>query len=259
MVTIDVERFEAFIFDLDGVITQTASIHARAWKQLFDEFLGRQMAERGAALAPFDPEADYRRYVDGKARIDGVVSFLAARGITLPLGAPGDQAEEETAHGLAGRKDYYFAEFLAHEGVKVFESAPHLLREARRRGVRTAIASSSHHCAEILRAGHLTALFDARVDGIDLDRLGLPGKPAPDMFLEAARRLGVPPTHAVVFEDATAGIAAARIGGFGLVIGVGHGAQAAALLDSGADGVVADLSGVRLLGDRRPRSRGNTS
>ncbi len=238
MVTIDVERFEAFIFDLDGVITHTASIHARAWKRLFDEFLTRQMAETGVAFVPFDAETDYRRYVDGKARIAGVLSFLAARGITLPMGAPGDEAEEETAHGLASRKDHYFAELLAGEGVRVFDSAPHLLQEARRHGVRTAIASSSHHCAEILRAAHLTALFDARVDGIDLDHLGLTGKPAPDMFLEATRRLGVPPTRTVVFEDATAGIAAARAGGFGLVIGVAHGAQAAALLDSGANGVV---------------------
>ena len=163
MVIIDVRRFDAFIFDLDGVITQTASIHARAWKRLFDEFLCRRAAQTGAAFVPFDLENDYRRYVDGKPRIAGVASFLAARGITVSTGAPGDQAEQETAHELASRKDHYFAELLTHEGVDVSASAESLLHEARRRGMRTAVASSSHHCAEILRTAGLTALFDARV------------------------------------------------------------------------------------------------
>ena len=185
MVIIDVRRFEALIFDLDGVITQTASIHARAWKQLFDEFLARRVTETDGTFVPFDLENDYRRYVDGKPRLAGVASFLAARGMTVPTGAPGDQADQGTAQGLASRKDHYFAELLTREGVHVSASAEPLLREARRCGMRTGIASSSHHCAEILHAGGLTALFDARVDGIDLDRLGLAGKPAPDMFLEA--------------------------------------------------------------------------
>ena len=251
MVTIDVERFEAFVFDLDGVITQTASIHARAWKQFFDEFLVRKAARTGAAFVPFDLDTDYRRYVDGKPRVAGLLSFLAARDIGLPRGEPGDQAERGTAHGLASRKDHYFAELLAREGVRVCGGAVALLREARGRGVRLAIASSSHHCAEILRAGCLTALFDARVDGVDIDRLGLSGKPAPDMFLEAARRLSVAPIRAVVFEDATAGIAAARAGGFGLVIGVARNTHSTALLESGADQVVADLSEVCLQGYRR--------
>ncbi len=250
MVVIDVERFEALIFDLDGVITQTASIHARAWKRLFDEFLSRRVTQADAAFVPFDLENDYRRYVDGKPRIAGVTSFLAARGITLPMGAPGDQAEQETAHGLASRKDHYFVELLAREGVRVIASAESLLREAHGRGMRTAVASSSRHCKEILRASGLMALFDARVDGVDLDRLGLRGKPAPDMFLEAARRLGVPPTRAAVFEDATAGIIAARTGGFGFVVGIGGGTQVSALLQSGADQVVTDLSGVNLQGYR---------
>lgn len=258
MVTINVEQFEALIFDLDGVITRTASIHARAWKQLFDEFLARQTAQTGVAFAPFDAETDYRRYVDGKARIAGVLSFLAARGISLPVGAPGDRPEQETADGLASCKDRYFVELLAREGVQVFDFAPPLLDEARRRGLRTAVASSSHHCAEILRVAGLTVLFDVRVDGVDLDRLGLRGKPAPEMFLEAARRLGVPPMRAVVFEDATAGIVAARAGGFGLVLGVGRDRQAAALLQSGADQVLADLSEVRLRGDRAVPARHST-
>jgi beta-phosphoglucomutase family hydrolase len=252
MVTIDTKRFAAFIFDLDGVLTQTASLHARGWQQLFDEFLGERAKQTGAEFVPFDPEADYRRYVDGKARLDGILSFLAARGIDVPMGGPRDRPERATAHGLASRKDHYFVELLAREGVQVFDSALALLREARGRGVHNAVASSSHHCAEILQAGRLAELFDARVDGHDLDRLALHGKPAPDIFLEAARRLGVAPAQTVVFEDAAAGIAAGRAGGFGLVIGVGHGAHAAALIESRADHVVADLGEVHLEGSRLP-------
>jgi alpha,alpha-trehalase len=255
MVTIDVKQFGAFIFDLDGVVTQTASLHARAWQRLFDEFLGQHSKQTGAAFVAFDPEADYRRYVDGKSRLDGILSFLAARGIGVPVGEPRDGPEQATAHGLASRKDRYFVELLAREGVQVFDSALALLREARGRGARIAVASSSHHCAEILEAGRLTALFDARVDGHDLDRLALRGKPAPDIFLEAARRLGVAPAQVVAFEDAAAGIAAGRAGGFGLVIGVGRGAHAAALIDSHADHVVADLSEVHLEGFRTPEAR----
>lgn len=248
MVTIDVERFEAFLFDLDGVITQTASVHARAWQRTFDEFLTQQAEQTGAAFVPFDTDTDYRRYVDGKPRLAGILSFLAARGINLPMGEPGDLPECATVHGIAARKDRYFVELLTREGVQVFPSAPIFLHEARRRGLRLAVASSSHHCSEILRAARLTALFDVRVDGIELDRLGLSGKPAPDMFLEAARRLDSPPMRIAVFEDATAGVAAARAGGFGLVVGIGRNVQAKVLLESGADQVIADLSEMRLQG-----------
>jgi beta-phosphoglucomutase family hydrolase len=255
MINIDLKQFGAFIFDLDGVITETASLHARAWQQLFDELLSRHSRETGVPFTPFDPEADYRRYVDGKSRLDGILSFLAARSIDVPLGGPRDQPGRETVHGLASRKDRYFVELLAREGVRVFEPALALLREARRRGVRIAVASSSHHCAEILEAGGLTKLFDARVDGHDLDRLPLRGKPAPDIFLEAAKRLGVAPAQAVVFEDAAAGVAAGRAGGFGLVIGIGRGAHAATLKERHADHVVADLSEVHLEGSRMPEAR----
>lgn len=250
MVIIDVRRFEALIFDLDGVITQTASTHARAWKRLFDGFLGRRVIEAGGTFVPFDLEKDYRRYVDGKPRIAGVASFLAARGIGVPTGTLEDGPDQDTAHGLASRKDHYFAELLTHEGVDVSPSAECLLQEARRRGLRTAVASSSHHCGEILRSAGLIALFDARVDGIDLDQLALAGKPAPGMFLEAARRLNASPTRTAVFEDATAGVEAARAGDFGLVIGVGPAARAPELLKHGADKVVADLGEVRFEGRR---------
>lgn len=253
MVVIDIGRFEALIFDLDGVITQTASIHARAWKRLFDEFLSRRVAQTGAAPVPFNIEDDYRRYVDGKPRVAGVVSFLAARRIIVPTGTPDDSARLETAHGLASRKDQYFTELLRHEGVSESASAGSLLQEARRRGMRTAIASSSHHCSEILQAAGLEALFDARVDGIDLDRLRLAGKPAPDMFLEAVRRLNASPPRTAVFEDATAGVEAARAGGFGLVIGVAPASRASDLLQHGADDVVDNLGEVLLEDTAHPR------
>lgn len=251
MVVIKTRRFDAFIFDLDGVITQTAAVHARAWKKLFDSFLARDAAQTGKPFVPFDAETDYQRYVDGKPRVAGVVSFLASRNIELPVGKERDGDELNTAQGLAERKDQYFSEILSSEGVLVFDSAVALLTEARERGMRTAVASSSHHCAEILRSAKLTDFFDARVDGFDIDHLGLAGKPAPDMFLEAVRRLDVSPARGVVFEDATSGVAAGHAGGFGLVIGIGAGGHATDLLESGADEVVVNLSEVKLKGSRR--------
>ena len=249
MLMIDLEKFDAFLFDLDGVITRTAALHAAAWKRLFDEYLAARVGEE---FVPFDEETDYRRYVDGKPRLAGVRSFLAARGIDLPAGTRADDADRDTVHGLGKRKNRYFLALLDREGVRVYESAVSLLREARGRGVRTAVVSSSRNCAAILRAARLTPLFDVRVDGVELDRLGLSGKPAPDMFLEAARRLAVAPARSVAFEDATAGVEAARRGRFGLVIGVGSAEHAAGLLASGADVVVADLGEIRLEGRREP-------
>jgi alpha,alpha-trehalase len=250
MLVIDLGQFEVFVFDLDGVITRTAAVHARAWKRLFDEYLASRAARTGEPFVPFDADADYRRYVDGKPRRAGVRSFLAARGIEVPRGTPRDAAGQETVQGLGARKDGYFLELVARDGVPVFDSAVTLVREARAQGVRTAIASSSRNCAAILRAARLSSLFEVRVDGLDLERLGLAGKPAPDMFLEAARRLGVPPARGVVFEDATAGVEAGRAGGFGLVVGVGAAEHAAALRARGAHAVVADLAQVRLEGHR---------
>lgn len=255
MVRIDVAQIHALIFDLDSVIAEAASLQARAWQQLFDEFLGERARSKGTQFVPFDPEADYRRYFGGTSRIEGILSFLAARRIDVPVGEPGDQAGQVTAYGLASRKDRYFAELLAREGVRVTGPASTLLREARGRGVRIAVASSSHHCAEILEAGGLAELFDARVDGYDLERLDLRGKPAPDTFLEAAKRLGVSPAHAVVFEATAPGVAAGRAGGFGLVIGIGRGAHAAALIKSHADYVMADLREVHLEGSPIPEAR----
>lgn len=249
MQIVDLARFHAFLFDLDGVITRTAAVHAAAWKRLFDEYLE---AHEGAAFVPFDVEMDYHRYVDGKPRIAGVRSFLAARGIDLPAGSPSDDADRDTMHGLGKRKTGYFLALLDRQGVRVYESAVALLSEARSRGVRTAVVSSSRNCAAVLKAARLTALFDVRVDGVALDDLGLAGKPAPDMFLEAARRLAVAPARGVIFEDAAAGVEAGRRGGFGLVVGVGADAHASDLSASGADVVVADLAEIRLQGAARP-------
>lgn len=245
-VVIDVSVFDAFLFDLDGVITRTAELHAAAWKQLFDEYLAAQAARTGTPFVVFDIVADYRAHVDGKPRNAGIRDFLASRRIRLPEGTPRDEASQDTVHGLGKRKNRYFLALLEQEGVGVYQSAVRLVREARARGVKTAVVSSSRNTVAILRVAGLTDLFQVRVDGLEVVRLGLPGKPDPAMFLEAARRLGVPPARGVVFEDATAGIEAGRRGGFGLVVGVGDSEQAERLDRHGAHVVVADLGAIRL-------------
>jgi beta-phosphoglucomutase family hydrolase len=238
---VDLRELEAFLFDLDGVVTRTARVHAAAWKQLFDDYLERRARAEGGAYVLFDAVTDYQQYVDGRPREAGVRSFLAARGISLPAGSPDDGPEVETLNGLGNRKDHYFLQALAQHGVEVYEGTVHFIRGARARGVRTAIVSSSRNCAEVLAAAGLTQLFDVRVDGIDLRRLGLRGKPAPDTFLEAARRLETPPARAVIFEDALVGVEAGRAGRFRLVVGIGDGDHAADLRAHGADIVVVDL------------------
>ncbi len=245
-VVIDLSIFEAFLFDLDGVITRTASLHAAAWKRLFDEYLHAHAARTGAPFVAFDIATDYRAHVDGKPRHAGVRDFLASREIRLPDGTPQDEAGADTVHGLGKRKNRYFLAVLEQEGVAVYRSAVALVRQARALGVKTAVVSSSRNTVSTLRVARLTDLFEVRVDGVEAVRLGLPGKPDPATFLEAARRLGVPPAAAVVFEDATAGVAAGRGGGFGLVIGVGDAGQADDLRRHGAHVVVADLGAVSL-------------
>jgi alpha,alpha-trehalase len=245
-VSIALSTFDAFLFDLDGVLTRTAALHASAWKKLFDDYLAAAASRNGAAFVPFDIVADYRAHVDGKPRLAGIRDFLGARGIRLPEGTPRDDPGRETVHGLGKRKNRYFLEALEQEGVRVYRSAVALVREARALGVKTAVVSSSRNTVPVLRVARLTDLFQVRVDGVEVGRLGLPGKPDPAMFLEAARRLGVPPARGVVFEDATAGVQAARNGGFGLVVGVGEGEQATRLRQHGAHVVVADLGTVRL-------------
>jgi beta-phosphoglucomutase family hydrolase len=245
-IVVDLAAFDAFLFDLDGVITRTAELHAAAWKKLFDDYLTAQAARTAAPFVPFDIVEDYRAHVDGKPRHAGVRDFLASRGIRLPEGTSQDDASQETVHGLGRRKDQYFRVSVEHEGVRVYQSAIALVSEARARGVKTAVVSASRSTRAILRAARLTDLFQVCVDGVEVGRLGIPGKPDPAMFLEAARRLSVQPARGVVFEDATAGVEAGRRGGFGLVVGVGAADQAERLREHGAHIVVADLGTIRL-------------
>jgi trehalose 6-phosphate phosphatase len=243
---IALRAFDALLFDLDGVVTRTAAVHAAAWKRLFDEYLDRRARRTGEPFRPFDIEEDYLTYVDGRPRYDGVGSFLESRGIALPSGTPGDGPDQETVRGLGGRKNAYFREQLRAGGAEVFDTTVDLIRAAKAHGLKIAVVSSSKNCAEVLDAAGLAELFDARVDGVELERLALPGKPAPDMFLEAARRLGAEPGRAAVFEDAVSGVRAGRAGGFGLVVGVDRAGQAAALREAGADLVVSDLGELTL-------------
>ena len=238
--------FDAVLFDLDGVLTRTASVHASAWKKLFDGFLRSRAAQAGTPFVPFDIETDYPRHVDGKARLDGVTAFLESRGIELPVGSPDDGPQAQSVHALGRLKDRYFLQQLQEHGVQPYEAAIDLVRALRAQEIRIAVVSSSNNCAAVLDAAGIAHLFDTRVDGMDVTRLGLQGKPAPDAFLEAARRLGAEPSRAVVVEDAIAGVEAGRAGRFGCVIGVDRREQAQALRDAGADVVVTDLAQVQV-------------
>ena len=237
--------FDAALFDLDGVVTRTAQVHAEAWTRLFNAHLEAHARRGGAPFQPFTAE-DYQRYVDGRPRLDGIRCFLQSRGLALPEGSPEEGPEAETVWGLGKRKNGYFLEALEQRGVEVFAGAVGLLERLRAAGFRTAVVSASRNCEAVLRRAGLEHLFDARVDGVEAGRLGLPGKPAPDTFLEAARRLGVSPEHAVVLEDAQAGVQAGRRGHFGLVLGVRRAGPEGALERAGADIEVAHLSTVRV-------------
>ncbi len=245
-VTLSPRDYDAVLFDLDGVLTRTASVHAVAWKTVFDEFLKHRSAADGKPFVPFDIDADYRRYVDGKPRYDGVVDFLKSRAIELPWDAPEGDSGVASVHALGILKDMYFLEQLKQRGVKPYEGAITLVRTLRAQQVKTAVVSSSNNCAAVLEAAGIAALFDARVDGTDSTRLDLKGKPAPDGFLEAARRLGVEPARAVVVEDAIAGVEAGRAGRFGCVIGIDRIGQSQALRKAGANVVVTHLAQVRV-------------
>lgn len=235
------EGIEACLFDLDGVLTQTAKVHAAAWKETFDHFL-RQRAERtGEELRPFDLPADYLAYVDGRLRADGVRSFLASRGIELPEGNPDDPPDAPTVQGLATRKNDRVQELIEVRGVDVYPASVRYVEAVAARGLPCAVVSASKNCAMILRAVGIDHLFRARVDGVVAEEQGLRGKPAPDTFLAGARALAVEPPRAAVFEDAVAGVEAGRAGSFGWVVGVDRGGNAEALRRGGADVVVADL------------------
>lgn len=232
------EPVAGVVFDLDGVLTDTAAVHAAAWTQLFDEVFTEQAG--GRRLEPFGPE-DYVRLVDGRPRLDGLRNVLRSRAVTLPLGSPGDGPGEATMHGLAERKDRLFLA-LVREGVPVFDASRPLLQRLVSSNLPIAVVSASRHAGELLRRTGLERYVTVLVDGLEAGRLGLPGKPDPATFLLAARRLGVDPSRAVVVEDAMAGVEAGRRGGFAVVVGVDRHGDPTGLMEAGADMVVPDLA-----------------
>ena len=235
------DTIRAGLFDLDGVLTRTAAVHAAAWKEMFDAFLRARSAATGEPFVPFDPLQDYGLHVDGKPRADGVRAFLASRGITLPEGDPHDAPGLETVQGLGNRKNELVLRLIRESGVEVFEGSVRYLHAARDAGLARAVVSSSANTLDVLRSVGLVDAFDVRIDGVVAAERGLRGKPAPDTFLAAASDLGVEPAAAAVFEDALAGVEAGRAGGFGYVVGVDRAGHADALRQRGADVVVGDL------------------
>ena len=235
-------EIEACLFDLDGVLTQTAKVHAAAWKTTFDEYLRKRAQERGEEFVEFDAVGDYDEYVDGKPRYEGVRSFLASRNIDLPEGSPSDPPDKDTIDGLGNRKNELVLELIHRDGVQPYEGSVRFVKAARDAGLRRAVVSSSTNCHDVLVAVGILDLFEEIVDGVVAEREHLAGKPAPDTFLAAARKVGVAPARAAVFEDALAGVEAGRAGSFGLVVGVDRVGQADALSQHGADVVVKDLA-----------------
>jgi beta-phosphoglucomutase family hydrolase len=232
----------ACLFDLDGVLTQTAKIHARAWKEMFDGYLRERSERTGEPFHEFDRPTDYDEYVDGKPRLDGVRSFLESRGIQLPMGSPSDPPDAETIHGLGTRKNDLVLRLIHEQGVEPYEGSVRFVEQAREQGLRRAVVSSSTNCHDVLVAAGIDGLFEAVVDGRVAEREGLAGKPAPDTFLAGARMVGADKAQSVVFEDALAGVEAGRAGPFGWVVGVDRTGQAEALRRRGADVVVQDLA-----------------
>ena len=239
--TIAHPRYEAILLDMDGVVTDTASIHAACWKLMFDEYLQKWARDHEQPFRPFDIATDYKLYVDGKPRYHGVHDFLNSRGIALPEGSPMDPPTTETICGLGNRKNQLVNERLA-SGVEAYPGSVSFLKYLRQLGIKTAIVTSSQNCQTVLAAANISDLFDARVDGNVIARQGLAGKPAPDSFLKAAEMLGVTPSAAVVIEDAISGVQAGAKGGFGLVIGVSRKGNAEELRANGAHMVINDLA-----------------
>jgi beta-phosphoglucomutase family hydrolase len=232
----------ACLFDLDGVLTQTAKVHAAAWKQMFDDYLRERAAKTGERFVPFDPVREYDEYVDGKPRYGGVASFLSSRGIELPEGSPEDPPEAETIDGLGNRKNEIVLKMIREDGVQPYEGSVRYAKAVRSAGLRRAVVSSSTNCRDVLVAAGILELFEEIIDGVVAEREHLKGKPAPDTFLAGAGAVGVEPTQAAVFEDALAGVEAGRAGSFGYVVGVDRVGQADALRAHGADVVVRDLA-----------------
>jgi beta-phosphoglucomutase family hydrolase len=235
------DEVSACLFDLDGVLTKTAKVHAAAWKEMFDAYLRERAARTGEPFVPFDAVAEYDRYVDGKPRYEGVQSFLASRGIELPRGEPNDPPQAETVDGLGNRKNEIVLRLIREHGVEPYEGSVRYVHAAKEAGLRRAVVSSSTNAHDVLIAAGIEDLFEVRIDGVVAEREHLGGKPAPDTFLAGARALGVQPAQAAVFEDALAGVAAGRAGRFRFVVGVDRVGQADALREQGADVVVSDL------------------
>jgi beta-phosphoglucomutase family hydrolase len=236
------DEVSACLFDLDGVLTKTAKVHAAAWKEMFDAYLRERAARTGEPFVPFDAVAEYDQYVDGKPRYEGVQSFLVSRGIELPRGQPNDLPQAETVDGLGNRKNEIVLRLIREHGVEPYEGSVRYVHAAKEAGLRRAVVSSSTNAHDVLIAAGIEDLFEVRIDGVVAEREHLRGKPAPDTFLAGARALGVQPAQAAVFEDALAGVAAGRAGRFGVVVGVDRAGQADALRERGADVVVSDLS-----------------
>ena len=236
------DGMRACLFDVDGVLTETATVHAAAWKEMFDVFLRARADHDGTPFVAFDEVADYDRFVDGLPRADGTRSFLQSRGIDLPEGAPDDPVGTATIHGLGKVKNEIVLRRIREDGVEAYPGSVRFVQAVRAAGLRRAVVSSSANCAAVLEAAGIAALFEVRVDGTTVGRDHLAGKPAPDTYLAATRALGVAPDRAVVFEDALAGVEAGRAGRFGYVVGVDRVGQAEALRTHGADVVVTDLA-----------------
>ncbi|MEU0369045.1 beta-phosphoglucomutase family hydrolase [Streptomyces sp. NPDC006283] len=236
------DHVRACLFDLDGVLTRTATVHAAAWKEMFDDFLRRRAERDGTPFVPFDEVRDYDEYVDGRPRADGVRTFLASRSVELPEGTPDDPPDAETVYGLGTRKNDLVLRLIHEQGVQPYEGSVTFVRAVRDAGLRRAVVSSSANCHDVLVAAGIADLFEERIDGIVAAEQHLRGKPSPDTYLAAARALGVEPGAAAVFEDALAGVESGRAGRFGLVVGVDRAGQADALRRHGADTVVGDLA-----------------
>ncbi|MGB6453833.1 MAG: HAD-IA family hydrolase [Streptosporangiaceae bacterium] len=229
------------LFDMDGVLTETASVHDAAWQEAFDNFLRARAQSAGGPFVPFDPVRDYDEYVDGKPREEGTESFLASRGISIPAGRPDDPPGMPTIHGISNAKNEILLRRLHTDGVTAYPGSVRYVQAVQAAGLRRAVVSSSANTQEVLAAAGIAAEFEARIDGVVAAEQGLRGKPAPDAYLAGARALSLAPAACAVFEDALAGVEAGRAGRFGFVVGVDRVGQAAALREHGADAVVKDL------------------
>ncbi|MEC7838461.1 MAG: trehalose-phosphatase [Chlamydiota bacterium] len=241
------DKIHAVIFDMDGVVTQTAEVHAIAWKMMFDDFLKNYSEENQIPFVPFDSDKDYNMYVDGKPRFDGIRSFLESRSIELPMGSVDDGGEKQTIYGMGKKKNGYFLEYLEKNGIEPFQSTVQLIKDLKANGIKVGIISSSKNCKHVLSGAGVLDLFEVRIDGEYSEAHQITGKPAPDIFLEAASQLGVEPSYSIVVEDAISGVQAGSSGNFALVIGVDRVDQEQELLNHGADVVVKDLAEVSVV------------